>query len=139
MQDLWPFISAVLVLMILPGADMAYMIANGLAYGQNRRSHGGNRAKPWRACHGTTAVGSALFCNIIITASPDLYPIYGGMLFALSGLSIIAAHANSTKRIACGAALKSADFAGHSDQCFQSQSQHFLFCIYSAFYSSKCL
>ena len=34
MQDLWPFISAVLVLMILPGADMAYMIANGLAYGR---------------------------------------------------------------------------------------------------------
>lgn len=34
MHDLWPFISAVLVLMILPGADMAYMIANGLAYGR---------------------------------------------------------------------------------------------------------
>ena len=33
-QDLWPFISAVFVLMVLPGADMAYMIANGLAYGR---------------------------------------------------------------------------------------------------------
>ena len=34
MQELWPFLSAVLVLMILPGADMAYMIANGIAYGK---------------------------------------------------------------------------------------------------------
>ena len=33
-DDLWPFLSAILVLMILPGADMAYMIANGVAYGR---------------------------------------------------------------------------------------------------------
>jgi len=31
--ELWPFLPAILVLMILPGADMAYMIANGMAYG----------------------------------------------------------------------------------------------------------